>query len=97
MPVQTLNGPLVRQDQIRSIWQAYDLGEIDHVAPTPSRMRNESYIVNREWFLRLNTLDPGVARFGNERVACPCPLSWSSTNRAGSCPMISSSSPGCLA
>ena len=69
MPVQTPNDPLVGKDQIRSIWQAYDLGAIDHVTPTPSGMRNESYIVNREWFLRLNTLDPGLTKFGNERVA----------------------------
>jgi aminoglycoside phosphotransferase (APT) family kinase protein len=60
---------MVGQDQIRSIWQACGLGTIDHITPTPSGMRNESYMVNGEWFLRLNTLDPGFAKFGNERVA----------------------------
>ena len=69
MPDQTSNGPFVGKDQIRSIWQACGLGPVDHVTPTPSGMHNESYIVNREWFLRLNTLDPGFAKFGNERVA----------------------------
>jgi aminoglycoside phosphotransferase (APT) family kinase protein len=59
----------VTLEQIRGIWAAHGLDPVRSIVPTPSGLRNESYIVNDALVIRFNTQDPQFAKFSNERAA----------------------------
>jgi aminoglycoside phosphotransferase (APT) family kinase protein len=61
--------PMISSKDIAAIWKAHGLGRVERISPTASGSRNESYIVNHEFFIRFNTLDPAIPKFRNERVA----------------------------
>jgi aminoglycoside phosphotransferase (APT) family kinase protein len=60
---------LVSHDQIRAIWRRHGLGRPQRIAPTSSGVRNECYVVDEAYVLRLNTLDPQFPKFRSESVA----------------------------
>lgn len=61
--------PEITEAQIRAIWQAHKLGRVKHIAPTAMGGRNDSFLVNGEVVIRVNTRDVGMMKFQNEVAA----------------------------
>jgi len=61
--------PQVTRAEIAAIWRAHALGVVASVVPAASGSRNETYLVNDAYVLRINTRDAQFAKFRNERLA----------------------------
>jgi aminoglycoside phosphotransferase (APT) family kinase protein len=60
--------PITRED-LEAVWRAHGLGAIEELTSVSGGRRNRAFYVNRDFVLRINTLDPHLPKFRNEKAA----------------------------